>query len=93
MEGIRTTFHKLFDGKGYKGNSFKVCKERKELAKIYGLYHSIQSAADYDFTKIRKIYKEPLISFFEYLIYMGDKAIADEAQFKYDEKLRKAKIK
>jgi hypothetical protein len=34
-----------------------------------------------------------LISFFEYLIYMGDKAIADEAQFKYDEKLRKAKIK
>lgn len=91
MERIRTIFFKLFDGKQPKIGTNKTCKEYKEFAKSYGLYHSIQSAANYDITKVREIFKEYLITFFEYLTYMSDKAIADDYQFKYEEKMRKLK--
>ena len=93
MERIRNTFPKLFDNSRPKANSFRTSKEYKEFAKSYGLYHSIQSSADFDLTKVRKILKEYLINFFEYLTYMQDKAIADEIQNKFEDKLRKQKIK
>lgn len=93
MERIRTTFSKLFDGRGFKVGVGRTSKEYKKFCKAYGLYNTISSSADYDITKIRKIFKENLIIYFEYLTYMSDKAIADEFQHKYEEKLRKAKIK
>lgn len=93
MERIRTTFSKLFDSNRVKVGAGRTSKEYKEFAKAYGLYHTIASSADYDITKIRKIFKEYLIVYFEYLVYMSDKAIADEYQHKFEEKLRKAKIK
>jgi hypothetical protein len=93
MERIRTTFSKLFDGKQPKVGVNRTCKEYKEFAKAYGLYHSIQSACDYDITKVRKVFKEYLTTFFEYLTYMSDKAIADDFQHKFEEKMRKSKMK
>ena len=81
----------MFSDKFNKGGRNRTCKEYKEFAKAYGLYHSIQSAADFDLTKVRKIFKEYLVTFFEYLNYMQDKAIADEFQDKYMDKLRKQK--
>lgn len=93
MGTIRSTFSKLFDDTRPKVNATRTSKEYKEFAKSYGLYHSIQSAANYDITKVRKIYKEYLITFFEYLTYMSDKAIADDFQNKFEDKLRKQKIR
>ena len=91
MGDIRDTFPKLFNGVKYQVGGNRTCKEYKEFAKAYGLYHSIQSASDYDITKARKIYQEYLMFFFEYLSYMQDKAIADDFQRKYEDKQRKLK--
>ena len=88
---IRNTFPKLFGGSSYQGRRNRTCKEYKEFTKAWSLYHSIASAADYKITEIREIFKQNLMFFFEYLTYMQDKAIADEFQDKYMDKLRKQK--
>lgn len=91
LHRIRDTFKKLFSGGGYKSGRNRTCKEYKEFAKAWGIFHSIASAADYKITEIRKIYQENLMFFFEYLTYMQDKSLADEFQDKYMDKLRKQK--
>ena len=89
MEDIKSTFPKLYDGNT--PNRKPIAQGYRNFASLWGLQKTIFEASHESLVEYQKIQEMYATTFLNYLCYLKDKAIAEEAQDQLDEQIRKSK--
>ena len=88
VDELYRTFPKLFNGQG---STKPRSPEFRRFCQAYSWQRIAYVLADEKVQEVEKINQMYLTDIFFYMTYLGDKTIADEADEKFQEGLRKAK--
>lgn len=88
LHAINSKYEYLFQ---HTPSTHPECSERKNLSRRWGWQKVLYELADDNIINIEKIEKMNLDDVMTFLVYRKQKGIADEAQYKFDENMRKSR--